>query len=81
MIIYPNPTTGDANVDFNVNFAGSGSLTVLDMSGNIVDVISEGSFSSGVQSKYLETSELAAGVYILKLNVDGNVVVKKFVKE
>ena len=81
MVVYPNPTIGDANVDFNIRNAGSGTLTILDMSGNIVDIVSEGGFGVGVQTTYLRTSDLAVGIYILRLNVDGEIIISKFVKE
>ena len=81
MTIYPNPTIDDAYVDFNVTGSGTGSLIILDINGNYVKTIAEGDFSSGLQTKRLETNDLKIGIYILKLNIDDQVIINKFVKE
>lgn len=81
MVVYPNPAQDNAMIDFNIQNSGSGNLALYDLSGNLVKEISNGAFSSGIQSSNINIEELTSGVYVIKLTVDGEYIVRKFVKE
>ena len=72
--IYPNPTTD--NVSINFTEAVSGSISLVDLHGNVVATKSISGNTSNIS-----TSDLASGVYVVKINSDKGVAVKQLVIE
>lgn len=72
--IMPNPTTGHVNITAE-NAEGTVSTTVTDMLGNVVKTYNDQ--SNGTFSKSYDLSNLAGGVYVVKIENNGTVVTKK----
>ncbi|PCI93228.1 MAG: hypothetical protein COB15_16780, partial [Flavobacteriales bacterium] len=72
--LYPNPTTGQLSI--TLNEVNSGSLKVFNSLGKVV---LEDKFES-VRELNISLDELS-GLYFLQLEVDGEVITKKIIKE
>lgn len=80
--IYPNPTSSSSVLDFTSPSSTNAVVTVIDVTGRIVE---EGSVavSSGVNTKYTVNSsnQLNSGIYFISINIDGKKVTKKLIIE
>lgn len=77
MNIYPNPTEGDAILEFSLFNPGHVTVTVLNMLGEQVMNTDKGIMAAGKHSVMLSTADLAAGVYYVQLNEGANRVIQK----
>ncbi|PHS07186.1 MAG: hypothetical protein COA88_09325 [Kordia sp.] len=73
--IYPNPTRGEFTVSVTNN-KDEGIIKVLDVYGNVAF---EGTFS-GEESTPVNISRAQPGVYFLNLYIEGEVIIKKIIK-
>ena len=71
MAAFPNPTSGDATVRFTLDHAQDVRVALYDVLGRQVAVVAEGSFGSGESTARVATSELPAGVYVVRLEGEG----------
>jgi hypothetical protein len=77
VIVYPNPSTGSFNFDFNAAMGSSVNTELTDAQGNLI--ISKSYLGSGViQHNIIEPPQ--SGVYFLNITIDGQVIHKKLVK-
>ncbi len=73
--IYPNPSVGEINLEFEVDVIGEMNITILSLDGNV-----QKEFNMNVQdSKGLRIDDLANGTYYLKVINNGQVKLKPFV--
>lgn len=79
MNVYPNPVTDKALVKLNMQESYNGSLILCDMSGRVLSVLAQGAISNHGQYPF-STSELAPGMYVLKLLTDKGTFVQKIAK-
>ena len=70
MRLYPNPTDGELNVEFNLNAAQTTQLSILDLTGKQIEshVING---ESGRNLALLNVNTLSPGVYFLRINTNG----------
>ncbi len=68
--MYPNPTNDNTTLSFEVNEAGRVAVDVLDLLGSRVMRLDLGSVSSGLRTVQLPTSELAGGMYLVRLTTE-----------
>jgi hypothetical protein len=73
----PNPCRSEASVDYSLPVQGDVSLSVYDLAGRSVAVLASGQFGEGSHSAVWNTSDIPAGLYILKLDTSGGSVVQK----
>jgi PKD repeat protein len=80
--IYPNPIVEESTVNFYLKSASRVSLQVQDMVGRTVASTTTANLAAGNQQLTLgkEVSQLPAGVYLLQLQQDQQVVTLRFVK-
>ncbi len=79
-VIYPNPSNGWVNLDFNIKQnINSAKLFVQDVIGKTYPAIYQGSLSAGPYQFKLNGDELASGVYIVRLELDGEILSRKLV--
>lgn len=78
VLIYPNPTEGDLNVNFNLGQDEVVSLMVVDLQGRIV-MNKPISGIEGFNTYALSTEALEKGTYMLVLNSELNRITKRFV--
>ncbi len=75
---YPNPVTENASLGFNVPFSGNVEISVYDVSGRMVETILSGSVESGSHSvSWAPGSEIASGVYFIRLTTDGGILTQQ----
>ena len=70
--IYPNPTKDVLNIKLDAA-SHQASYSIYNMSGKLI--------KEGILNKQIRIEELMEGAYILKLNIDGKLISKKFIKE
>lgn len=80
--LYPNPFNGAVNVSYTLARASLVSLRVYDVLGREVSVLVDAAQSAGEHTLQWNCDECAAGIYLLRLEAAGNVLVQKaaFVK-
>jgi uncharacterized protein YcnI len=76
--IYPNPTSGKLNIQFESGYFGQFGISVFDVTGKLVMEVS-GHKDSERFSHQLDMDGLGNGLYILKLDVGGNTVQQKVI--
>ncbi|WP_214606949.1 T9SS type A sorting domain-containing protein [Hymenobacter arizonensis] len=80
MGVYPNPANGTATVAYNVgNRSEKVNIVLTDLVGRQVQVLSSGLESAGVKSKTVTTAEVAAGTYLVRVQVGDKVATRKVV--
>lgn len=68
LTIYPNPFNSKTTVEFTLNQNGNYRAELLDMKGQLVKVIANEEGTAGkVYSKELSSTDLAAGMYLVRL--------------
>lgn len=77
--LYPNPTTGTANINYQLNSNHANvRLEVVNMLGEIVSVLVDGETQHNGNYSYQYNAN-ATGVYFVRLSVDGKVSTEKLV--
>ncbi len=76
--LYPNPTEGAATVSFNLNGPSLVQLDVLNLLGQPVANVHNGMAGAGGHSHVIGEG-LSAGLYLVRLSVDGNVSTQRLV--
>ncbi|MCC3152693.1 DUF4394 domain-containing protein [Hymenobacter sp. BT770] len=69
--LYPNPASGTTRLTFALARTGRVELGVFDAMGRRVATQTSGMLPTGAQTLRLETSSLKAGLYVVRLVVDG----------
>ncbi|MDP8238902.1 MAG: T9SS type A sorting domain-containing protein [Candidatus Hatepunaea meridiana] len=67
---YPNPFNATTNIGFSLQKNNHVKLALYDLRGREIVTIVDGNMNAGQYSYVVDASELAAGVYILRLNAD-----------
>lgn len=75
--IHPNPITNNANIEFSLNGSTDVNITVFDILGKNITNLFEGEMSSGPHNIQMDVNELNNGVYIVKIQMNNEVVTKK----
>jgi hypothetical protein len=75
--IYPNPSNGLVNVDLSLTEKHMVSVNVTDMLGRAVETISAKSYAAGDVNLTIGSKGYNAGVYMVNINIDGQVITKK----
>ncbi len=79
--IFPNPSTDVISVSFNVVDASDVTVEVLDMTGKVIETVSNASQVSGVQNSVVDIANYAAGMYMINIETKDGSVQRKFVKK
>ncbi len=74
--IYPNPATEVCNVVMNNAVIQNGNIQLCDMKGS---VLQQQELSAGQKQATIQLVNIAAGVYTIKADIDGNIVNRKLV--
>lgn len=77
----PNPFKVSNNITFSLEKAGFTNLTVYDITGRQVAVLVNGQLSAGNHRTTFTPASGSAGVYLLRMTVNGKVTTKKLLKE
>jgi hypothetical protein len=79
LTIYPNPAVNTAIISVVTENEGKMSATIIDAAGRVMSTIPEQQMSVGYNNIPINTSTYAAGMYYVRMEMNGNVVTKKFV--
>jgi uncharacterized repeat protein (TIGR01451 family) len=74
--VYPNPVKGSAAIDFSLSSTSEVSLEIMDLSGRVCQKLLDQTESAGQHSITWNTN-LQAGIYFVKLEVNGAVSLTK----
>ena len=75
----PNPSAGTARIGFAMPEAGAARVAVYDVRGRQVAVLADGEVAAGRHEATLDGGALAAGVYVVRLEALGQVIVRQAV--
>jgi hypothetical protein len=67
MITYPNPSTGNTTLSFELSKAGSVQVGVYFITGRLVKSFEKANLSAGKNELFIEADDLPTGTYIIKL--------------
>jgi hypothetical protein len=80
--LYPNPSTGVVNLDFNFTERHTVSVQVNDMLGRVIETTDAKSYQEGETTISLGTKNVyQTGVYFVNITVDGQKISKKVIVE
>ena len=82
MNIFPNPTTDELNITYSLNQSQNVLIELLNVLGEKIVLLNQKQYA-GERSFNLHLSEfsLNAGVYFVRISVEGNTYVRKIVKQ
>jgi hypothetical protein len=75
----PNPVSDVSRLDFSLDDAGPVSIRVYDVAGRLVKTVLESSRPQGWSHTDLAATNLASGVYFLKMETRAGSLTRKFV--
>jgi hypothetical protein len=74
---YPNPVKGELNIQFSVNESADIRISIVDMIGKELAVISNEIFDNGTHNLAYNTSSLPIGMYLLRIQTEEGVITRK----
>ena len=77
--VMPNPVSGVARVNLDLQKSLTGRVAILDMNGRQLRTVFSGTLPAGQNQLRLETNGLANGTYIVRLTSRGGVLSQRFV--
>ena len=80
IIIYPNPFVNNITAQYNLTKDAKVTVELFDINGKLISTICNESQTSGDHNLQIDGSKLSNGVYVLKLNVDGQITSKQIIK-
>lgn len=79
--VYPNPIENSLNISFNLLHNTDVSGEVFDISGRKVSTLFDTSFPVGVNSTNINTSDWRAGIYFVRISLEGETFIEKVIKK
>ena len=79
--VYPNPVDGAFSLSFDVTKAGNGSAELYSVDGKLCRQLFNEHLSGGAFNRNYNIASLSAGIYLVKLNINGATITQKVVKE
>ncbi len=76
-----NPFTNELNYEINTSVAGLAKIEMIDQYGKIVKTDNQPLYPGVNALSMKNTERLAAGIYILKASINGNIIVHKTIKK
>ena len=77
---YPNPTTGDLNIKFELKESSEVNISIKDINGRVVTQVLQAKLNAGDHVYYKDIShELARGMYFISLQTEQGIMTKKIV--
>jgi len=76
---YPNPADESLTIHYELTQNGSVELNIYDLSGRLVEALVSGEQTTGRHSVNWDSSTAATGVYLLRLEADGEAITKRAV--
>ncbi len=80
LAVFPNPFTNQLTVEFDLDESKEVIIELFDMVGRSLHQENLGKRSAGKNQYFINTEDFAKGAYILKLQIDGQVINQKVLK-
>lgn len=77
MKTYPNPASNMAYFEYNLQQDAQVNINLVDAKGRIIKPVYEGKTNFGMHKVSINTSGLAAGLYLIKIDVDNQTTIRK----
>lgn len=77
--LYPNPTTNNSTISFDLTSGAYAKVELLNMVGQQVENVFEGDLNAGTPKFDISTLDLSNGIYFVKLTIDGQATSKKLI--
>jgi len=74
--VYPNPSVDMTTVEFSVTESSNVTIQFVNALGQVVYANAMGDVT-GTQKVQVNTADLEAGIYLINISVDGNVITKR----
>ncbi|HWB63692.1 MAG TPA: T9SS type A sorting domain-containing protein [Chitinophagales bacterium] len=78
--LYPNPAKEEVTLNYETSQAGKIEITLYDAQGKEVKALKPGNIAIGKGNMPVNVNQLAAGNYLMKINFNGAINVRRFVK-
>ncbi len=75
--VYPNPTSSELKISFNLNKTSTALIEVMDITGRIVKTLLNEKVNAGISTKTFNVSSLESGNYFIIINANGQMTQKK----
>jgi len=76
---YPNPADEALTIHYELTHNGSVELNIYDLSGRLVETLVSGEQTAGRHSVSWDSSTAATGVYLLRLETNGEAITRRAV--
>jgi hypothetical protein len=80
LIAYPNPFEDQLQLSFTLSEHSAVRLEIIDLKGKVIYQVSN-DLNGGEQQMTINSAALAAGVYAIKLSIDGKIITEKVILE
>ncbi|MDD3557629.1 MAG: T9SS type A sorting domain-containing protein [Melioribacteraceae bacterium] len=77
--IYPNPVNSESTISFSLGKSSLVEISLYDITGRKVMTIIKRHFMKGTHSRKFDVSDLASGIYLVKISSKAEVQVKKII--
>ena len=77
----PNPSNGEAKLQFELLNASDVSVSVMDITGKEVQQVKLNQLTNGSHSVEIESAKWKSGVYFVNITSNGTILTKKFIKK
>ena len=77
--VYPNPVSGTFLLSFDALTSGNASASLYSVDGKLCKQLFNEGVNGGTFTRSFDVSSVSAGIYFVKLNVDGGTVTKKII--
>jgi photosystem II stability/assembly factor-like uncharacterized protein len=74
LLVFPNPFSSSANISFTISKPGYVELSIYDLNGRKLNILSSGLMSTGSYNKTIESNGLENGTYLLRLSSANSIV-------
>jgi len=78
---YPNPVTENSTVNFTLKRSAQVRIEILDINGKTIEVILNETMGAAKHTIVPNVAELASGMYLWNISIDGTVYAHSFVKQ
>ncbi len=79
--IYPNPTTGEAKISYNLDNASNVSVKVVDITGKVVYTVANENKAAGKHTLNIDATSFNSGVYYVTISTNESQVTKKLIRK
>jgi len=77
--LYPNPASTYINISYALNKSAQVSVSLFDLAGRKVKMISDGRKNSGLHIEVVDLQDISMGSYLLQLSTDGSVTTRRII--